>query len=283
MFRSSLNVDAMRAGEPDVDALRALFTELEFTSLLKELLPVVEVGETHYTEAKSASDVESVVSALAAGGALAVAVEQQERAAVVTEEEEKEEQPEEAQMSFMESSMGGAMGDAIGAPGADAPVCCVAISASAGTAMTVNLDSSDAARKLRSILSDADVPKAVHDYKAAIHALDPLGISLAGVRHDPMLYSYLLDPTYSSHRLAEVALRRFNLKLAGQLAESADITGRLAGALRNEVEQAGLARLYEEMDLPLVPVLARMEQAGVKIDTAALSQMSSELEREIAC
>ena len=49
-----LNVDAMRVGEPDVDALRALFTELEFTSLLKELLPVVEVSETHYTEAKSA-------------------------------------------------------------------------------------------------------------------------------------------------------------------------------------------------------------------------------------
>ena len=76
-----------------------------------------------------------------------------------------------------------------------------------------------------------------------------------------MLYSYLLDPTYSSHRLADVALRRFNLKLAGELAESADIAGRLAGALRSEVEQAGLSKLYEEMDLPLVPVLARMERA----------------------
>ena len=278
----NLNVDAMRAGEPDVDALRALFTELEFTSLLKELLPVVEVSETHYTEAKSASDVESVMRAIGAGGALAVAVEQKEQAPVVQEEEEKEEQPEEAQMSFMEGSMGGLMGDAIGPSRAEAPLYCVAISAAAGTAMTVNLDSGDAAKQLRSILTNADAPKAIHDYKAAIHALDPLGIHLAGVRHDPMLYSYLLDPTYSSHQLAEVALRRFNLKLAGQLAESADITGRLAGALRNEVEQAGLARLYEEMDLPLVPVLARMEQAGVKIDTAALSQMSSELEREIA-
>ena len=91
-----------------------------------------------------------------------------------------------------------------------------------------------------------------------------------------MLYSYLLDPTYSSHRLADVALRRFNLKLAEQLAEAADITGRLASALRNEVEQAGLLKLYDEIDLPLVPVLARMEQAGVKIDTAALSQMSGD-------
>jgi DNA polymerase-1 len=104
---------------------------------------------------------------------------------------------------------------------------------------------------------------------------------LQAVLHDPMLYSYLLDPTYSSHRLADVALRRFNLKLSGDLAEAADITGRLTAAFREEVKQAGLAKLYEEIDLPLVPVLARMEQAGVKIDTSALAQMSTELEREI--
>ncbi|HEX4785328.1 MAG TPA: DNA polymerase I, partial [Candidatus Sulfotelmatobacter sp.] len=277
-----LNVGAMRAGEPDVDALRALFSELEFTSLLKELLPVVEVSETHYTEAKSATDVQSVVRVVDAAGTLAISVEQREQAVLEPQEEEKEEPQAEAQMSFMDGSMGGAMGDALGPAVPESPTCCVAISAAAGTAMTVNLDSSDAAKTLRSILTNGDAPKAVHDYKAAIHALNPLGIALAGVRHDPMLYSYLLDPTYSSHRLAEVALRRFNLKLAGQLAESADITGRLASSLRSEVEQSGLTKLYEEMDLPLVPVLARMEQAGVKIDTAALSQMSSELEGEIA-
>ena len=270
-----LDVESMRAGEPNVDDLRALFTELEFTSLLKELLPVVEVSETHYTEAKSAADVEGVVKAIAAGGALAVAVEQEEPA-VATEEEEKEEEAPDAQMSFM-----GGMAMAIAAPPEPASRR-VAISAAAGSATIVKLDSGDAAEKLRSLLTKSDVPNAMHDYKAAIHALDPLGIQLAGMRHDPMLYSYLLDPTYSSHRLADVALRRFNLKLAEQLAESADITGRLASALRTEVEQAGLLKLYEEMDLPLVPVLARMEQAGVKIDTAALSQMSGELEREIA-
>ncbi len=158
----------------------------------------------------------------------------------------------------------------------------IAISAAAGSAAVVKLDSSEAAAKLRSVLTTAATPKAIHDYKAAIHALDSLGISLQGVQHDPMLYSYLLDPTYSSHRLADVALRRFNLRLSGDLAEAADVTGRLAAALRDDVKQAGLTKLYEEMDLPLVPVLARMEQAGVKIDTAALAKMSTELEREIA-
>jgi DNA polymerase I len=270
----ALDVNSMRAGEPNVEDLRALFTELEFTSLLKELLPVVEVSEAHYTEAKTAADVESVVNAIGTGGALAFAVEHEEPA-LATEEEEKEEEAPDAQMSFM-----GGMGMAISTVPEPASRR-VAISASTGTATIVKLDSGGAAEKLRSVLTKTDVPIAVHDYKAAIHALDPLGIQLAGIRHDPMLYSYLLDPTYSSHRLADVALRRFNLKLAEELAESADITGRLASALRSEVEQAGLLKLYGEIDLPLVPVLTRMEQAGVKIDTAALSQMSGELEREI--
>ncbi len=270
-----LDVESMRAGEPNSDDLRALFTELEFTSLLKELLPVVEVSETHYTEAKSAEDVERAVHSVAAEGALAVAVEQKEPA-LEPEEEEKEIEPQDAQMAFMGS---------MAAPIKVAPEPAArraAISVAPGSALIVRLDSGSAGEQLRSVLTDEAIPKALHDYKAAIHALDPVGISLAGVRHDSMLYSYLLDPTWSSHRLADVALRRFNLKLGGDLAEAADIAGRIAATLRGEVEQAGLAKLYEEMDLPLVPVLARMEHAGVKIDTAALAQMSSELEREIA-
>jgi DNA polymerase I len=279
-----LDVESMRAGEPNADDLRALFTELEFTSLLKELLPVVEVSETHYTEAKSAADVESVINAVAAGSALAVAVEQQEPT-VALQEEEKEEHAPDTQMSFEGGML--ALGESPDKPFPAPLALRIAISAAAGSATIAKLDSGVVAETLRSVLANEGVPKTIHDYKAAIHALhsretSPPGISLAGVRHDPMLYSYLLDPTYSSHRLADVALRRFNLKLAGELAESADITGRLAVALRTEVEQAGLSKLYEEMDLPLVPVLARMEHAGVKIDTAALAKMSTELEREIA-
>lgn len=275
-----LDVDAMRVGEPDIDALRNLFTEMEFTSLLKELLPVVEVTEGDYREAKSAEDLESVIKSASGEGSLAVAVEEQELAKVGEEHENEEIDPEngaeeqDAQLSFMTESENAA-------PPA-APACRIAISSIAGHAVTAKLDPGELNEMVRSALANAGVPKSIHDYKAAIHALAPLGIPLAGVRHDPMLYSYLLDPTYSSHELGEVALRRFNLKLSGGLAEAADITGRLTTALRNEVEQAGLAQLYEEIDLALVPVLARMEAAGVKIDTQALSRMSAELAREIA-
>jgi DNA polymerase-1 len=132
---------------------------------------------------------------------------------------------------------------------------------------------------LNSALGDGEISKAIHDWKSAWHALG--ANALAGVQHDTRLYSYLLDPTYSSHRLPEVALRHFNLKLGGSLAEAADITGRLATALHKKVEDGSLARLYEEIDLPLVPVLARMEDAGVAIDRAALGKMSQRLEGEI--
>ena len=268
-----LDVESMRAGEPALDALRELFTELEFTSLLKELLPVVQVTEANYGEAQSAAEVESVLNSVAAGSALAVAVEQAEP---LPESAEEEAEPE------PQGSMMLALSDEAPPPLREPAVRRAAISAAAGTATRMKLDASEAGSKLLSALTNSATPKSIHDYKSAIHALASLGIELDGVQHDPMLYSYLLDPTYSSHRLPEVALRRFNLKLSGDLAESADITGRLATALRAEVEQANLTKLYEEMDLPLVPVLARMEQAGVKIDIAALTQMSSQLEGESA-
>jgi len=264
------NVEAMRAGDPDLDLLRQLFTELEFTSLLKELLPEVQVTESHYSEAQSAADMESVLNLLSTEGVLAIAVEQLE-SVLESDEEIVEEESQSPTLPLTDAR----------SSEPETAARRVAISGAAGLAVTVKLDSSGAATQLRSVLTSTATPKSIHDYKAAIHALDSLGIHLHGVKHDPMLYSYLLDPTYSSHRVADVALRRFNLKLSGDLAEAADVTGRLTTALREDVRQAGLTKLYQEMDLPLVPVLARMEQAGVKIDTAALAKMSTELDREI--
>ncbi|MGA8489947.1 MAG: DNA polymerase I [Terriglobales bacterium] len=262
-----LNVDAMKVGEPEVESLRALFTELEFTSLLKDLLPIVEVSDAHYTEAKSAADVEAVLKSIPSGGALAVAVEAELDG---VEEEEPEEDESQTGMLALSSE-----------PHPTERPRDIAISSAGGVAVTISGAAEEATSKLKAALADESLPKAIHDYKTATHALERQGIVLHGVQHDAMLYSYLLDPTYSSHRLPDVALRRFNLKLSGTLPEAADIAGRLASTLRREVEEAGLLKLYEEIDLPLVPVLARMEHAGVKIDRAALAEMSSRLEHEI--
>jgi DNA polymerase I len=264
-----LNVEAMQSAEPDVETLRQLFSELEFTSLLKELPAAVEVIEAHYTEARSAADVDALLKTLAPGSALSVAIE---ASGSLSAEEEKDEVEEETQEALLP----------LGEPGPiAAPVARnLAISTAPGTAAVVSLGS-EAGRRLASILADATVPKSIHDYKSAIRAMGSAGIELNGVVHDPRLYSYLLNPTYSAHSLAEAALRRFNLKVSGSLPEAADITGRLATAFRQEVEECNLDKLYHEIDLPLVPVLTRMEQAGVKIDTAALATMSTSLEQEV--
>jgi len=231
-----LDLNAMKSGEPDIGALRHLFGELEFSTLLKELLPVVEITEAQYAEAKSADDLDAVLKAIPAAGFLALAIE---AAAAVTEEQKKEE----AEEVELEDGMLPLQPDAPKKPATEITRC-IAISLASGSATIVALNS-EAGSELKAVLSDARVPKSIHDYKAAIHALTPAGITIEGLRHDSRLYSYLLDPTYSTHGLPEVALRRFNLKLSGNLAESADVSGRLAAALAHEVEQSGLKKLYD--------------------------------------
>jgi len=266
-----LDVAAMKVGDPDVEALRALFAELEFTSLLKELLPVVEVKAGDYREIKAKVEFERYLEGLGEGAALAVAV-----AAEQSNNMEEEEEPEPAQSGFL--ALQPAHATERNAEVAER----IAVSNAPGTGAMVVLEDKMLADRVKNVLEDAAVPKTIHDLKLALHHFGERNIALAGVKHDPMLYSYLLDPTYSPHSLAEVALRRFNVKLSGNLAEAADVTGRLATALRKEVDDQGLTSVYEEIDAPLVPVLARMEDAGVKIDLAALEHMSGKLQREAA-
>ena len=278
------DVAAMKAGEPDADALRALFAELEFSSLLKELLPLVEVKEGHYQEIKLESELDDYLRGIEPGAPLALAIPVSESVAE-SEEEEKEAdaEPEPAQSGLLDLRPADETNEEETDEEYDptAPwLHQIALSNSSGEGALVSLADASVADRIRAILEDPALPKSIHDYKAALHRLPELGITPRAITHDPMLYSYLLDPTYSAHSLPEVALRRLNLKLSGNLAEAADVTGRLAGALRQEVDEQGLTAVYDEIDLPLVPVLARMEEAGVKIDPAALGEMSIKLQRE---
>jgi DNA polymerase-1 len=274
----TLDLEPMRAVEPDAEACRQLFTELEFTSLLKDFLPTgVELGETDYRETDSAQEIDGVVKGLATGGSLAVAVEISAGAAMDAEGEALE-VADHGSLPLIPVAVGA---NQVGSAQK------IALSAKEGQAISVPL-SGDAGARVRSLLADRKISKSIHDWKSASHALTggpgvPAGEfrEIEGVEHDPMLYSFLLDPTYSNHDLPAVALRHFNLKLSGSLAEAADITGRLAASLRQKVEEAGLMSVYRDIDLPLVPVLARMEEAGVKIDCDVLYEMGRRLEREI--
>ncbi|HWR36885.1 MAG TPA: DNA polymerase I [Clostridia bacterium] len=266
--------EKMLAQQPDNESARKLFTELEFTTLVKEFLAEgVEIGETDYREAKSAEDVSRVLASRAPEANLAVAVDATVFAAP----------PVEAEAEESEDAENGTM-PLIPKPVVVAPEPVIsrraAIAAEPGKSLAFSLTDEAISSAARAALRDEAIPKAVHDYKTALHSLEPLSIEIAGVQHDPMLYSYLLDPTYSSHALKDVALRRMNIKLAGDLAEAADVTLRLSHTLSEEVIEAGLQKVYDSIDLPLVPVLARMEDAGVKLDCQVLTAMSKRLELE---
>ncbi|MGH9790330.1 MAG: DNA polymerase, partial [Candidatus Acidiferrales bacterium] len=104
---------------------------------------------------------------------------------------------------------------------------------------------------------------------------------MPAVRQATALYSYLLRPITAKHDLGDVALRHLNTMPTGEPGESADLLQRLAPKLREEVEQQGLLDLCEKIDLPLAPVLARMERAGVRVDPQALGEMSAAMEEEL--
>jgi len=265
-----LDVAAMKVGEPDVEALRALFSELEFTSLVKELLPATDVKEADYREIGSRIEFDEYVRDLA-GNPLAIAISV---AGDAGDHDGEVEGPKPAQTGLLPlqpvESQNGLSRHAEQ----------LAISKAPATGAVVPFDDAGLTARTKTLLEDPAVAKSIHDWKAALHHFSDLGVALVGVKHDPMLYSYLLNPTYSSHALQEIALRSLNWNLSGSLAEAADVTGRLAALLRREVDSEGLTSVYDEIDMPLVPVLARMERAGVKIDTVALGEMSGKLQRE---
>jgi len=277
------DVAAMKVGEPDVGVLRALFAELEFTTLLKELLPVTEVKDGDYREIKSIAELDDYLKDSAENSPLAVAIEPEQGETMKEEGASEEEETQPTQSGFLAlepPDVDSVDGDLYKPPVKKGKG--LAISNAPGSGAIVAMENEALANRLKSVLEHVGVPKAIHDLKSALRQFSEQGITLAGVNHDSMLYSYLLDPTYSSHALPEVALRRLNLKLSGNLAEAADVTGRLAASLRKEIDDSGLTSVYEEIDKPLVTVLARMEDAGVKIDLAALEHLSTKLQRDAA-
>src|SRR5215831_3429299 len=268
-----LHLEKMIAGEPDADALRKLFSELEFTTLLKELAPAIEVRETDYRELK-VEDLENLRSAQARLGAPLAVAFAFAKDVVETESEEPEEPSAQADQLLFAPPQPSPDREPASGP------LQLSLSVEAGKSFTASLNNDEISNSIKPVLGDAGVPKAVHNYKAVLRELESRGIKLAGVRDEPMLYSYLINPTYTKHSLAELAIRSFNLSLSESLAEAADVTGRLAAVLRKEVEEGGLMPVYQQIDLPLVPVLARMEDAGVKIDTGLLLTLSARLEKE---
>ncbi len=278
-----LDLQQLQTQPPDPIACRDLFTELEFTTLIKEL----GVGEKPKQTAElvlqpTIEDMEQLLVA-ARAGTLTVA---SEHAAAQEPEPDEEEaaEPEPAQqtLSLLDAIASAESALENAAANKTPPATCFALGLAAddSKAFRVRFEG-EAATLLRAALEDATLPKSVHDLKALLRATQAQGIHLAGVRDDLMLYSYLLNPTHSSHRLADVAARFDNQSLGGEAEEAlpmaAATIARLAPQLRRAVEDADTLNVYETIDLPLTPILLDMEEAGVRIDSAYLQRISARL------
>ena len=255
-----LDLAAMETQQPDVESCRELFTELEFTSLLRELEPAATGPVIEAIEEPTDEQAEAFY-ALARKSGFAFAFD----AAEPTEADSDEEVPKTASLlDVVEEAERKTRGS-------------IGVCAEPGVALRLPLT-----EELRSLLEDESVPKRVHDWKLTLHVLCGLGVTLRGAVDDTMLLSYALNPTHASQTLVDVAVRHGQAPPAS-LPVAAGTIEKLAPELREEVDSSGVTRAYCEIDLPLAPVLYRMEHAGVRIDTAALDKLSQrfaiELER----
>lgn len=121
----------------------------------------------------------------------------------------------------------------------------------------------------------------VHDIKDALPRLKHLGLSAECLRHDVMLYAFLLSADPSGCSCDTLAEKFLDRKLGESLDSRADCAFELYGKLAPSVAERGFQRIYDEIDLPLVSVLARMEEVGVRIDPAQLRVMSERLDQEM--
>ncbi len=254
-----LDLSAMETQPPDLEACRELFTELEFTSMLRDLAPSETAPQLELIEEPTKEQAAAFYAAARAGG-FAFALD------MAAPAPETEDEPQQS-MSLLDVAEAAEKKASF-----NAGVC-----AEPARALRLSLTA-----ELRALLGDGIVPKQTHDWKSALHLLTAQGVTLRGTVDDTMLLSYALNPTHATQALADVAARN-SQPAPSTLAAGAAAIHALVPALKAEVEKAGVARVYSEIDLPLAPVLFRMEQAGVRIDIGVLDGLSKrfaiELER----
>ncbi|HEY0974691.1 MAG TPA: DNA polymerase I [Solimonas sp.] len=164
------------------------------------------------------------------------------------------------------------------------------------------LDRAQVLARVKPLLEDAARPKLAQHAKFDMNVLARHGVQVQGLRHDTMLQSYVLDAAGNRHDMDTLAQKYLNhttisfTDIAGKgknqltfnqvavdkateySAEDADVTLRLHHALYPRVaELAPLKKVYETLEMPLVPVLAAIEQRGVKVDVDLLRTISAEL------
>ena len=282
-----LHPSAMRREPQDVEALLQLYRRYAFKSWLSEL------GEAN--------------PALASAGQMAVRYE------TVLEESDLQQwlrrladadvfafDLETTSLNYMNAEIVGISFAVEPAHAAYVPV------AHTGDDLPRQLERRHVLEQLRALLEDPQRAKLGQNLKYDMSVLAHYGIALRGVRFDTMLESYMLDSTATRHDMDSLALKYLGYRtikfedVAGKgakqlsfdqvaldraaeyAAEDADITLRLHQELHPRLrERPGPERVFRELEMPLIPVLSRMERTGVLVSRELLAEQSEELGRRL--
>ena len=262
---------------PDEDRAREIFTEFEFRGLLREFGgEMTTIDRSRYRLVTEKSELAELVAAL----------EKAPRFALDTET---------TSLDSMRADLVGLSFCADDEIAWYVPV--------AHAVLEPQLDWDTVKAELRPILIDPEKGKTGQNLKYDLEVLARHGVDLAGIDGDTLLADYLLNPDRRSHKLDDLALVYLNHKMIAfadavakgstfdqvpldlardYAAEDAHVTWLLDNKLHQRLEEEDLGELYRGLELPLMPVLARMEMNGIAIDVEALGELSSELDIGIA-
>lgn len=141
-----------------------------------------------------------------------------------------------------------------------------------------------AGKNIKYILEDAGVRKISHGLKKIRFALANEGIALRGEYFDTMIAAYLLNPSKPQYDLGDLALDYLSkpigdMPIEGERAVS--LIRQLKPKLEKQLHEKELFKLFSQLEMPLLEVLAQMEIAGIKIDTRLLKELSSDIEKRL--
>jgi DNA polymerase I len=289
-----LDLDALATSEPDRDRLKALFSELEFHGLVREIAapePETSRLDADYALVSGAGAVARLAKAARTAGAMAVHAVTSGR------------NPLRAELVGLAIAL--EPGQAAYLPLAHRPEGELDLGMTDGAGNLPGLGSPSMA-PLVAVLEDPSIRKTGHDLKHSLLALRRDGVELAGLDFDVMLASYLMEPGRRDHELDSLVLQHLghspmtyeDLCGAGRGAipvaecaldrvrthacEKADLSLRLRQRFEPELGEYHLERLFRDVEMPLIRVLADMETAGIGIDVDFFRQASTRLERELA-
>jgi len=290
----SLDLEALKAGEPDRQKAYELFRELEFKALTSEFAGV---------SASAAASTPSFSGPQSSGG-LFDAPPALSDVAVETKYEvisDRDALDKVVRRLFEADRWSFHVNDANSNEKAScfdkAPPLGIAIGLGTGESFYIDLEHftggiEAASGPLKDILTNGFLEKSAYDEKRNLGSLLGMDIRPESVKDDILIAAYLLESTRSSYPIPFLAQIYADVdaahtvpegfdEAAFRTAENADFVARLAPILRDKIREAGLEKVYTEIELPLIPILADIELVGMKVDGKSLTVFSEFIVNEL--